>query len=479
MVTAGDLFNISNGTGSESVESLFSNGENEPARTFFVSLAAADFGMPEDGIMTLSITGGDAPWSGTAEAVNGLFRFSDIPMVPVGSYITVTITGCTKDGAVVCSAYNSGTATAGGFTMSIPVLGPPVIRLGTNGTASGTMTSKEGNDYEVIEYTGAGLPMTVINGSPNGTMDVTVNGSPVSVSTTLPNGYNAIVATVTGAGGSPVSVARNVYVVKALPEPVLSLTGDHYSSEDTTSYEMWKYSYLSSNKIKLSVTDSYDGNDAATGSATMTVMVTGETSFTSDSGNVTDLELNSGINTIAITLTKPLCTPVSISKTCCIKIKPVKVTISGSINIWCHEPEGGTINIPSLKCYLKATNPDGTYSGSTLVVSNNNVSWGGGDGYVAPIKPSTDPDAPCVWLTAPDSILGFRSEQATNSNKGGVQFGYVPDNDSIMSRTLSGLKGSLTFDSQDRNWSGAVTSENIRRIRFKNVTVAVDDSTDP
>ena len=318
--------------------------------------------------------------------------------------------------------------------------------------------------------------MTAVNGNPNGTLEVTVNGSPVAASTTLANGYNAIVATVTGAGGSPVSVTKNVYVVKALSEPVLSLTGDHYSSEDTAIYEMWKYSYLSSNKIKLSVTDSYDGNDAATGSATMTVMVTGETSFTSDSGNVTDLELNSGINTIAITLTKPLCTPVSISKTCCVKIKPVKVTVSGNIGVWLGEWDSdvSSIKIGSVRHHLKATNPDGAYSGSVLVVNISNRSSSKYDNTIAP----TNPDA-CVWLTDLESTFCFWTEQAVNVDHDNNQFGYVPedDPDNRMKRKLKDLKGNKSFNSGDRGWWGGITDSNRRSLYT--VTVALDDSTDP
>ncbi|MBP5465390.1 MAG: hypothetical protein J6Y13_09500, partial [Treponema sp.] len=227
-ISAGDLLNDINSGNAGAITAHFPSGEDETAQTFFLSLSAEAFGIPEDGSMAISITGGDAPWSGTAAVVDGMLYFPDIPMVPVGADITVILTGYASNGAVVCSGYKSEHVSESGFSMEIPVLGRPVIRLGSNGTANGLTVANGTKEYEVVEYTGSELTMSVVSGNADATMTVTVNGTPVSgssgtISSTLSDGFNEIAATVEQEGFAPVTLTKNVYVVKKLVKPVITL----------------------------------------------------------------------------------------------------------------------------------------------------------------------------------------------------------------------------------------------------------------
>lgn len=335
------LHEMANSGNADGISSRFPNGEDESSKTFFLNLSPEDFGVPADGYMILSLdSDGFAPgyglfWEDTQfVSADGMFFFSDIPMMRVGSHVTVNIRCYAADGTLIRSGYSSGTAKVDGIPLTIDVIGSPEISV-ENGTANGNMAVQGGVQYEVLEYTdAAAVSMTAVNGNEGATMVVQVNGTTVatttasSMSAPLSDGFNAIVATVSKGNNEPIEMKRNVYVVKALTAPTISFNGDHYPAQDTATYEMWKYSYGSHENLELTVTNEYaaTGDNAATGNSTMTVTVTGITSFTSASGDVSDRVLNDGLQTIAVTLTKPYCTPIEITKTIYAHIKKVKLT---------------------------------------------------------------------------------------------------------------------------------------------------------
>ena len=336
-LSALDIMNMMSGGHASEVEAILSGGNNEEVEeergTFEVVLSATSMGLPEDGWVELELAG-DAYFKGEAFAgPDGTIRFT-VPRQRIGAIVTVSLTAYLPDGTPYTSGIMTGEANEGGTTsFSVPLVDLPRVTIDITGTKSsyGRTVEQDGVTYDVIEYTGSGLGMSVTNSDSEATMDIKLNDSTASASQSLPDGFNKIeVTAVKSEALPPVTAKKNVYVVKKLPEPTISFNGDHYPGQDTASYEMWKYSFGSHDNLKLSVTNTYDGNNPETGNATMEVTVTGVTSYTfsSETESVVDKVLNDGQQTITVTLTKPLCEPIEITKTIYAHIKKVRVQLT-------------------------------------------------------------------------------------------------------------------------------------------------------
>lgn len=442
-VSAEELYDLINKGWEDEISALFPCGDDEPRRTFFITLSAQDIGVPRNGYVKLVITGGDEVWEGTAAvAVDGVVSFYDIPMVLSGAFVTVTMYGYAADGTLVSSGYDEGTTTEDGVLLHIGIIGPPTITL-SGCTANGNRAPKDSHDYEVMEYAGTSPVMTVVNPNADSTMEVTINGVAASATTPLNDGFNKIVATVSRGNNPPVSATKYVYVVKQLVEPVfiaagssygrtvedggvsydvveypltalgltvtnmyagdndatgapsvLSVTvngspvpsatlladgpntvvatltkeyctpltlekhyyavkaltepevtfpnGTHYSAEDSGDYEMWKYSYLAATdweNLLMTVTNTYTGDNAATGGHSSVYVVVGGGGTYSDETAISGAVIPDGSLIVSITVSKDNCEPVVITKYVTARIKPVTVSV-GDCALYLHFDDG-------------------------------------------------------------------------------------------------------------------------------------------
>ena len=308
-----------------------------------MNLSPEDFGVPAGGYMVLAIESDGFPpsygsrWENTqlASEEDGLLHFVDIPMVRVGSHVTVTVLCYTADGMLISSGYSSGVATENGVPMQIGIIGSAVIAFGPNGTESGNTTEHDGMLYDIIGYSGTSLDMAAVNTNSGSTMEVKINGTTVGTTTdqsftkTLDDGYNAIEVTVTKGSNEPIVVTRNVYVVKEFAAPVITLGSNGVANGLTAtsggkSYEVLEYT---GTNMAMTVTNSY------TGTATFGVTVNGSPLSVSTSSVTATLA--DGFNAIVATLTESVCGTVTAERYVYVVKKLVKPTIT---------PFGGTLS---------------------------------------------------------------------------------------------------------------------------------------
>ena len=95
----------------------------------------------------------------------------------------------------------------------------PEISFSDNGAYNDCTAEKDGVSYSVIEYTGSSLSATVRNTSDGADMTVKINGESSSTTSDLADGFNTIEVTVSKNLCRPITVTKNVYVIKALKEP--------------------------------------------------------------------------------------------------------------------------------------------------------------------------------------------------------------------------------------------------------------------
>lgn len=307
-VSAEDLYNLINKGWADEISALFPCGDDEPRRTFHISFNASELGVPENGRVTLIITGGDEVWEGTAAvAVDGVVSFYDIPMVLSGAFVTVTMYGYAADDTLVSSGYDEGTTTEDGALMHIGIIGPPTVTV-SGCTANGNKAPKDGHDYEVMEYAGDSPVMTAVNPNADSTMEVTVNGVAASATTPLNDGFNKIVATVSRGNNPPVSQTKYVYIVKQLVDPDIIAAGTSYGRtvvDGGISYDVVEYPVTG---LGLTVVNMYAGDNDATGApSVVSVTVNG-------SPVPAATQLADGPNTVVATLTKEYCTPLTLEK---------------------------------------------------------------------------------------------------------------------------------------------------------------------
>ena len=200
----------------------------------------------------------------------------------------------------------------------------PLISFGINGEFNGLTVQQNGHSYDVIEYTGHTLDITVENTCPGASLDLDINGtvtSGVNQTKAIANdsaveGFRDIKVTISKNLCRPVLITKHVYVVRKLTDP--EITG----ANGTVSDDVLKYSYLYNDNGKLNVTNSYMGNGT-----TMVITIDDEEQAL---GDVLGKVLDDGDHTVSWYITKDYCRPLSNSKTITVKIKPVTVKFSGN-----------------------------------------------------------------------------------------------------------------------------------------------------
>ena len=321
-------------------------------------------------------------WEDTQSAsdADGQLHFTDIPMVRVGSHVTVTLLCYTADGTLVSSGYSSGTATENGVPLEIGILGSAQIVLGSNSAPNGSTTEHDGATYDVIEYTGTGLEMAAVNTTVASTMEVKINGTVVSTTTdqsftaNLSDGYNAIEVTVTKGSNEPVVVRRNIYVVRQFSRPVIALGSNGTANGRTATvggvdYQVIEYT---GSGLGVTVTNGFEGN------ATFDVQVNGSSvSGTPVTGGATSVTatLADGFNAIVATLTESVNGSVQAEKYVYAVKKLVKPVITQS---------GGTANGKTASSGGKSYTVI-EYEGTSPTVSVTNSYDGDGAGTPASV----------------------------------------------------------------------------------------------
>lgn len=318
-LSAWDIMNLANQNNTDEIVSrLTDNTEEEEAKTFTVTFGAADLQLPAGGWVVLEIEGDGIRYKEKAYAsADGILYFT-VPTLPIRSMITVTLSAYDSEGNPYTSGYKTELVEEGGTTsISVPLtnLPPlPVISFAGNGNPNSNTVEQGGVMYTVMEYTGDSLGMTVTNSDPSSTLEVELNGSTVPASTALPDGFCTITATVTKSPALPSVVStRNVYVVKKLAKPVITRSGGTLNGKSTTkdgkTYTVIEYS---GSLPSVTVTSSYDGDNAATGSSTLTVTDNGTTMAMENGSPVSaSVTLSEGYNAIEATLSKEHCTTVT------------------------------------------------------------------------------------------------------------------------------------------------------------------------
>ena len=318
-ISAWEILNMANGGHTDEIVARLTGGgeEEEESKTFTVSFSAADLQLPAGGWLTLEIEGGDASYKAKAYASADGNVYFTVPILPVGAIITVTLSVYDAEGTPRTSGYKSERVSENGTTnVNVPLINLPplpVISYGSNGSLNGNSAEKDGVLYTVMEYTGDSLGMTVTNSDPSSTLEVELNGSSCPASGTLPDGFCTITATVTKTPALPSVVSSwNVYVVKKLVKPVITQSGGtengKSAAKDGKSYTVIEYT---GSLPVLTVASSYDGDNAATGSSTLTVADNTPVLTATGSPVSKSFSLSEGYNAIEATLTKEHCITVT------------------------------------------------------------------------------------------------------------------------------------------------------------------------
>lgn len=210
------------------------------------------------------------------------------------------------------------------------VANEPVITFGSNGTYNG----QKNGDYDVIEYTGSSLSLSVAPKADNETVTVKINGADSSLTTTLTDGNSyTIVATSTKNLAEPVTITKKVYAVKALTAPNISFSNS-YSDDDTNV----TYSYLANTTLNVNIAT--PSNPSGTTYNISLTNCINETSLTSCDYNYS---LAPGTYTFTATAQRTYCQDKTFTRTIIVKIKPITVTSTDS-KIWCNFTDTGGTN---------------------------------------------------------------------------------------------------------------------------------------
>ncbi|MBQ6567467.1 MAG: hypothetical protein IJL80_10460, partial [Treponema sp.] len=195
---------MSAGHGDE-VVAILTGGDTDPVAeergTFEVILPASSMGLPAEGWVELEIAG-DAYFKGKSSAgPDGNVRFT-VPRQRVGAIITVSLTAYLPDGTEEGVPYISGSKTGpaeegGSYSFTVPLVDLPRVTISITGTKKtyGRTVEKDGVSYDVVEYTGSGLGMSVTNSDTEATMEIKLNDSTASESESLADGFNKIEVT--------------------------------------------------------------------------------------------------------------------------------------------------------------------------------------------------------------------------------------------------------------------------------------------
>ncbi len=160
--------------------------------------------------------------------------------------------------------------------LGISYVTEPEIDFSDNGTFTGVIAEQDGLDYMVIEYTGESLLTSVTNTSDGAEMTVKINEEICSENSVLSDGFNTIEVTVSKNLCRPVTVSKNVYVVKELQAPELRFykhSGNDYLAVSDTAAEDSTYNSYECYNLPLTVSGTGNVNFELTAGSEETIVV--------------------------------------------------------------------------------------------------------------------------------------------------------------------------------------------------------------
>lgn len=232
-------------------------------------------------------------------------------------------------------------------------------------------------------------------------------------------------------------------------------------------YDAVKYSFVSNDNLKVSAVNPYESE----GFTIEKLLVDDE------DGDTTQRVVEDGFHTVTIRVSKAGYDSLDISRLVYVKIKPVKVQITGQLRGW-YRVSDEKRPCAEQHFYLQAGNPNDEYDDVkdfNLIYGDDN---GVGDGdHARNYYWWTPDDKNYVWLTSKSSTFYFWADLAYDWVTT-YHMGKFDKNCTETTRTLAALKENKSFDSQDRNSSGEWDSSAWNRSRVW-ITVSLNDSEDP
>ena len=246
----------------------------------------------------------------------------------------------------------------------------PEISFSDNGAYNKLTAEKDGVSYSVIEYTGSSLSATVKNTSDGADMTVKINGESSFTTSVLDDGYNTIEVTVSKNLCRPITVTKNVYVIKALNEHTVRFyKHDGNDAMEPSEEDPEESGYSDYTCYNMALTQGGTGNanfEVALGSGESLAVEIDGTPTTANNGKYT---IGLGPHNLKLTVTKEYCTPKIITKKVYIQglLEEPEVTSSGT-----HKSGSGNtdkdpqewqfsyLNCNTMNCKISAGNTDNT-----------------------------------------------------------------------------------------------------------------------
>ena len=247
----------------------------------------------------------------------------------------------------------------------------PEISFSDNGAYNKLTAEKDGVSYSVIEYTGSSLSATVKNTSDGADMTVKINGESSFTTSVLDDGYNTIEVTVSKNLCRPITVTKNVYVIKALNEPTVRFYKNDGNVAMVPSEEDPEESgYSDYTCYNLALTQGGTGNanfEVTLGSRESLDVEIDSTLTTANNGKYT---IDLGPHILKLTVTKEYCTPKVLTKNVYIQGILIEPEVTSSNGIY----KGGSgntdkdpqewqfsyLSYDTMNCKISAGNTDNT-----------------------------------------------------------------------------------------------------------------------
>gem|GEM_PF-1224743 len=310
----------------------------------------------------------------------------------------------------------------------------PEIIFAGNGELNNLTAEKDGeaNAYDVVEYTGDSFSINVVKTDSTSDLDVKVNGQTVDADTVLEDGFNKITATASKNRARPVSVTKNIYVVKKLVEPKITSNASNegpYKFQNIN-YDKMQYSFLKYENYTYSVDNSVNKDSE--------IKLTINNSDADLNGTLED-----GYYTLEMNITKEYCRPLTVKKNYKVGIKRVKAKVKNNLHHW-HTDGGADVDL-IVELFIESSN------------SSKQSIWSCNYEHIPNCRDyySTTDVTKAVYLyEKTDNFYFFTSKAWDRDGKyqrDWDHLGTINRGDSTATKTLKQLKENPSIDTGDHN----------------------------